>query len=386
VEPADKNARLVRTLLLCTAVLAVTSLIAHAGIAVGSASAKATGAIDSSTPRTSTSPRQRVTTVAVAAAAPRLAHSSPRRSLSLGGTPLQLVSAGGALWVLTCDRACSGEARGSVGRVIEIDARSGRVIASATLTRPGAIAVAPDGVYATDFWRDAVRHLDPHTLRVTATLRLKLPFFVVTSKTRDNAFLPEQVAVGDGSVWVASDRGALARAEPLLRHVTAMLRLPSDAFQAIATAPGAVWLSESLLGVYRVSTKTNRVVARIPVGPAGGRFDPVQLLPAGKRLLAVGEWTSAGTLTNRNGLARLDPTRNRVAAVTPLPAGQLAAAYGGGALWVGRVNDTMLEQIDPGSGAVVRRLQARVGGALAFAGGRLWTIFRNGSLQRLAIR
>jgi hypothetical protein len=128
------------------------------------------------------------------------------------------------------------------------------------------------------------------------------------------------------------------------------------------------------------------VVARIPIGPAGRRFDPVQLIPADKRLLALGEWTNAGTLTNRNGLARLDPARNRIEGVTPLPPGQLTAAPGGGWLWVGRVNGRLLEQINPSSGRVVRQLQARVGVALAFAGGDPWTVSRNGSLQRLAIR
>jgi streptogramin lyase len=286
--------------------------------------------------------------------------------------------------VLTCDRACSGEARSSVGQLLEIDPHRGRVIASARLTRPGAIAVGPDGVYATDFWRGAVRRLDPRTLRLSGTLHLKLPFVIVTSTYRSNAFAPEALAVGAGSVWVASDRGALARADPLLRHVIAMLRLPSDAFQAMTTARDTVWLSESLLGLYRVSTKTNRVVARIPIGPAGGRFVPVQLIPERKRLLAVGEWTNAGTLTKRNGLARFDPAHNRVEAVTPLPPGQLTAAAGGGFLWLGRVNGRRLEQIDPASGTVVRRLQARVGVALAFAGGSLWTVFHDGRLQRLA--
>jgi hypothetical protein len=307
-------------------------------------------------------------------------------SLRLGGAPLQLVSSGGTLWVLVCDRGCSGQAKRSVGRVIEIDARSGQVIASATLARPGAIAVGPSGVYATDFWRGTVRRLDLRTLRLTATLHLKLPFFIVTSTTRDNAFLPEMVAVGADSVWVASDRGALARTDPRLHRLTAMLRLPSDTLQTMTTAPATVWLSESLLGLYRVSTTRNRVVARTPLGPAGHRFVAVQLLPAGKRLLAVGEWTNAGTLINRNGLARIDPARNSVDALTPLPSGQLTAAVGRSSLWVGRVNGTLLEKINPGSGTVVRRLQARAGVALAFAGGRLWTLFRDGTLRRLAIR
>jgi streptogramin lyase len=323
---------------------------------------------------------------AAAVAAAPSAEGTLAQHVRLSGVPLQLVSARGDLWALVCDRGCRGQARRSVGRIVEVDPHSGRVIASARIDRPDAIAVNDRGVYATDFWRNAVRRLDPRTLHLTATLHLKLPFFIVTSTSRDNAFLPEQVAVGAGSVWVASDRGALARTDSRLRRLRAMLRLPSDAFQSITTAPGSVWLSESLLGLYRVSTKTNRVVARIPTGPASGRLVAVRLLPAGRRLLAVGEWTNAGTLTNRNGLARLDPAANRVEAVTPLPPGQLTTAYGGGSLWVGRVNDTLLEQIDPANGTVLRRLQTRVGVALAVAGGSLWTIFRDGTLHRLAIR
>lgn len=301
----------------------------------------------------------------------------------LGGVPLQLLSARGLLWLLTCDHGCSGEARRSVGRVIELNPHIGKVIASVKLARPGAIAVGPGGVYATDFWRNTVRRLDARTLRSSATLHLKLPRPIVTSTYRSSAFAPEAVAVGDSSVWVATARGALARADPRLRRLTGMLRLPFDTFGGVATAPGSVWLSESLLGLYRVSSRTNRVVARIPIGPARRRFDPGQLLPAGKRLLALGEWTSGGTLTGRNGLARLNTARNRVQGITPLPAGQLAAAYGAGSLWVGRVGGKLLERIDPASGRIVQRLTARVGVQLAVADGQVWTISRDGSLYRL---
>ena len=260
------------------------------------------------------------------------------------------------------------------------------MIASTTLARPGAIAVGTRGVYATDFWRSTVRRLDPYTLRLSATLHLKLPFFITTSTTRDDAFLPEAIAVGGGSVWVATARGALARTDPHLQHVLAMLRLPGDAFQAVTATLKEVWLSEGLLGIYRISIKTNKVVARLPVGPAGGRFDPVQLIPADTQLLAIGQWTNAGTLTNRNGLARVDSTRNRVEAVTPLPAGQLTSAYGAGSLWVGRVNATTLTQIDPGNGKTLRQLRVRVGRMLAFAGGALWTAFGDGTLQQVPTR
>lgn len=180
---------------------------------------------------------------------------------------------------------------------MEIDPRNAHVIASTKLARPGAIAVGTSGVYATDFWRGTVRRLDPRTLRLYATLHLKLPFFITTSTTRDDSFLPVAIAVTGGSVWIATARGALAHTDTRLRHVGAMLRLPGDAFQAITAIPGAVWLSESLLGIYRISTETNKVVARLPVGPARGRFDPVQLIPTDTQLLAIGQWTNAGTLT-----------------------------------------------------------------------------------------
>ena len=54
-----------------------------------------------------------------------------------------------------------------------------------------------------------------------------------------------------------------------------------------------------------------------------------------------------------------------------------------GALWVGRVGGSSVERIDPSTGRVSGRLLAKVGTALAVAGGRLWTADRNGTIRRL---
>jgi DNA-binding beta-propeller fold protein YncE len=295
---------------------------------------------------------------------------------------MQLVSGLGSLWVLTCERGCSGEARQSWGRIVRIDPRGGKITASAPLQRPGALAVGAGGVYATDFWHDTVRLIDPRTLRVTTVLKLTLPFRFTA---RDNAFLPLEVVPGTGAAWIATERCALAHADLELRRVIATVRLPCDSYQGIDVGSGAVWVGESLLGVYRVDAKTNRIVARIPIGPAGGRFDPVQIVSAPGKVLAVGTWTNGGVLTSRNGLARLDPVRNRVEAVTPLPAGPLAIAYGEDSLWVGRAGGSSFVRIDPGTGSLLRRFHARIGTALAVAGNQLWTSFRNGTIRRLAI-
>ena len=154
-----------------------------------------------------------------------------------GGTPYALVAGHGSLWLLTCDRGCSGEAREAVGRIERIDPRNGRVVASTVFHRPHANAVRAAGVYSLDFWRDRVRLLDPRSLRVVRSLKLRLPFRFTA---RDNAFLPDAVAVGGGTVWVVTDRGALARADFRLTRVAATLRLPFDDFGGLFAAPHAV--------------------------------------------------------------------------------------------------------------------------------------------------
>ena len=54
------------------------------------------------------------------------------------------------------------------------------------IRRPGAIAVSATEIYATDFWRDAVRRINAKTLRLAGRLRLTLPFAIVTTTRRDN--------------------------------------------------------------------------------------------------------------------------------------------------------------------------------------------------------
>ena len=293
----------------------------------------------------------------------------------LGGRPLELVAARGSLWALVCDRGCSGEARRSVGRVVRVDPRDGHVVASTKLAHPSALGAGGAGVFATDFWGNAVRRLDPGTLRVTASLGLTLPFAFVPG---DDAFLPEYVAVGEHAIWVSSDRGALARIDPRLARVESSVRLPPDTIGGIAVGGGAVWVAESLLGVARVDPMRSRVVGRIRIA----RLAVDQVVVAGGAIFAIGGRTSSGALSGGSAVARIDPSRNRVRAVTLLPAGAPVIARGAGALWVGIRERSLLVRIDARTGAV-SRLRARIGVALAFAGGRLWTADADGALRQL---
>jgi streptogramin lyase len=305
-------------------------------------------------------------------------------SLHVGGRPVELLAGQGSLWLVTCNRLCTEQGRQAQGRIIRIDPRTARVVASGRLPRPGVAAVGARGVYVTDFWRDRIRRIDPRTLRVTRSLKLRLPF---RFSTRDNAFLPEAVAVGGNAVWVVTDRGALTHADLRLGHALSTVRLPPDAFGdpfgGIALGAGAVWLAESLAGVYRVDPRTSRIVARIRTPLRRGRFDATEVIPCGGAVLVLGARTSGGALTSQNVLARIRLPRNIGAALTPLPAGPLEVTCGAGSLWVAQPGASSIKRIDPHSGNVIEHRRARIGTALAFAGGRLWTVSRDGTVRQL---
>src|SRR2546427_10626205 len=147
-----------------------------------------------------------VAALLLAAGAAARQEQAHERSLRVGGTTMQIVAGRGSLWVLTCDSGCTGEARRSKGRIVRVDPRSAHVVESTIVRRPEAFAVGAGGVYAIDFWRGTIRRPDLDTLRVVASLKLRLPF---RFSARDNGFAPEAVEVGRSAVWVASGRGAL---------------------------------------------------------------------------------------------------------------------------------------------------------------------------------
>jgi hypothetical protein len=303
----------------------------------------------------------------------------PARQIRVGGSPYALLAKRGSLWVLTCDRGCRGEARHAVGRIVRIDPRNARVVTSGHLPRPHTIAVGSRGVYANDFWRDRIRLIDPRTLRVVRSLKLRLPF---RFGPRDNAFLPFAVVVGRDAVWVATDRGALARADLRLGRVVSTVRLPFDAFGGMAVGPHALWLAESLAGVWRVDPRTSRVAARIRIKLRRGRFDATRVIPCGGKLLVLGVEARGGTLTNRYELARIDVRRNRGQLLTTVPEPR-AVTCGDGVIWLAQRRRSILECINPRTGTVTARRRVRIGTALAYAGGRLWTAYPDGTVSQL---
>ena len=174
---------------------------------------------------------------------------------------------------------------------------------------------------------------------------------------------PSAVALGAGSVWVASlGAKTLTRIDATGRTLQATI--PLDATPTgLAFGYGAVWTANGILGsVSRIDPTVSAVSDTIDgLAPrsTGGA-------------IAVGEggvWfaSSIGTV------AKIDPSRNRllqggIAGVTPS-----AMAVGAGSVWVANAGDNTVSRINPRTVGVVRTVSVggRPGG-VAVGGGAVW--------------
>jgi streptogramin lyase len=306
------------------------------------------------------------------------------RVLRLGGRPLEMAVGQGSLWVLTCDRGCTARSGPSSGRLVRVDPRRGRILDSTELRGADGLAVGPGGVFVTGFWSDTLRRLDPSTLEVAHALWLRLPFELAPG---DRDFLPFDVAANAVGVWVSTARGVLAKTDPLANRVVGTVRLPFKVAGEIDADAGAVWVAAQLAGVYQVGPGSNRVRARIRVGP---RLMPIAVQDVavlGDRAFALGVRTAKGRVaTADNVLARIDPASARVEEIKALQPGSVRLAAGLGALWVAQPDQSTVLRIDPESGAATDELHVDADAGLVIAGDRLWAAAPNGVIRGLSVQ
>jgi YVTN family beta-propeller protein len=177
----------------------------------------------------------------------------------------------------------------------------------------------------------------------------------------------------------------VARIDPVAGRVLGKIRVGKDP-AAVTTAEGSAWVANSGDDtVSRIDPVSGKVSATIKVGK-----DPIALVAGDS-----GVWVD--TLLE-NSISRIDPDSNRVVARFHLDERPQALAIGDGAIWVAdsrstSVNsvETVLDQIDPTSGTLVRKvlLPGEFIGpgpgtwAMAAGGGSLWAGGQQGVLYRI---
>jgi hypothetical protein len=309
------------------------------------------------------------------------------------GSPFDVAFGDGSVWALTCDSGCSGDRRDSTGSALRIDPASGKVLASVSLSNPSKIAVGEGGVWVISFWDDTVTRIDPATSHVVATIELELPFAVCENCPGPRDFLPYDVAVGEGAVWIDTARGVLARIDPATNRVENMIRLPAESPQDVAVGGGAVWVAMNLLGVYMIDSATDQVAARIVVDESPDRRLSVgQVVVGGGSVWVQGGWARKTTDSEGHevyvsvpgaAIAKIDPFTDRSAALLPVGDTPRLMAFDGGALWLWS-GGSSLERIDPTTGTETATVDAPAGGHFVTVGdGAAWVVVPDGSLKKV---
>ncbi|TMK69311.1 MAG: DUF3040 domain-containing protein, partial [Actinobacteria bacterium] len=244
----------------------------------------------------------------------------------VGVKPTDLSVGDGAVWV-----ANSGDAS-----VSQIDTQTHRV--TATIAPGSAVdgmAAGVGAVWTSDVRRGRLARIDPALRRVDHSIR------VGGGPLLGSAGGP--VAIGAGSVWASTGRGAVARIDPRRDHVEARITVGSDP-SGIAVGAGGVWVADDDDNtVTRIDPATDGVLTTIPVGP-------------GASGIAVGEGAVWVVEPFDNAVARIDPKTNSVTDTIPVGEAPAGVTVGAGAVWVANSGSGTVSRDDLG------RWQPAIGG------------------------
>jgi virginiamycin B lyase len=186
------------------------------------------------------------------------------------------------------------------------------------------------------------------------------------------------VAVSPGAVWIANAAGpSVTRIDPTTDRVVARIPVGPNLFccaphMSVVVAEDMVWAGlPSGYGAVRIDRRTNRVVGRVKLG----------FIPCGFAAAGASVWLAGGGCNDR--LARVEPGATRPSALLaePHPVG-VAIAFG--SVWVASTEAGNVDRIDPITAHVVARLH--VGGfpvRIAVGFGSVWVNDDMGRVLRI---
>jgi DNA-binding SARP family transcriptional activator len=268
-------------------------------------------------------------------------------TVPVGIGPGPIAARAGAVWVANVED----------GTLTRIAPETGRVVRNLSLpATPTGLAVGAGGVWVAHGRRGQLSRVDPTFAVVTRTIDVTRTAFGTSTGG---------VAVGFGAVWAVYGDSTLARVDPRsVRRTGATFAGigPVD----VAVGEGSVWVAqggEPTVERFHPATFEEGPV-RVPI-TVGNR-------PTGIAVGAGAVWIATG---GDDAVFRIDPESN---AVRSIPVGDepAAVAVGADAVWVAHAGDGTVARIDPVTYDVV---MIDVGGApagIAIAGGRVWVTVR----------
>ena len=305
--------------------------------------------------------------------------------LSGGMYPTTLAVDGTTLWVLgDLEPVAPGAPPAGRGVLIAVDRDTGTVRHAIELgDGPAQVAVGFGSVWVTHWASGALTRIDPVAGEIRAIIQLELPYEVGTGPDA-RLFIPNDVVVGHGAVWVSTARGAVARVDPSSNDVAAVVERTPRRVSEMAIGPDAVWMAEGVHGLSRIDPVTSDVTT-IPLevlDHAAGRVaahgdgvwvagDRLARNPDGSFAMEAGGFVSG----DESGLSRIEADSDAVVFATSLP-GQVAVIGATGDDFVAVDPQGSVWTIDARDGAVIAPVPGPLapGETLLIEGTRLWIV------------
>jgi hypothetical protein len=333
----------------------------------------------------------------------------PGEVVGAGGRVLDTAATeGGDLWVLTCSARCGGppsNSEHSRGTLVKVDSRSGAIVTRTPVEGASIVAAGEGGVWTAGF-DGTITHFDSGTGRPLGSLRLSLPKPFGTNYPEAFAFLPNHMVVGEGAVWVSTDREYVAEIDPRTMRVARMI--PTHfGVSGLAAGGGSVWLSAGLFGLARIDPRTGQLSSTRPIEDRDGRrLSTDYLAIADGSLWARGGWATPhvhlhpspnGPIRNyaagrgeAMGLARVDLGSGEVEHVVDFDGYIWVHAVSDGRLWLSgsdsRAGSRDVYVLEPGARRVKSAARlARPGTIVGAVGSSLWVARPGRVLERYEI-
>ena len=186
---------------------------------------------------------------------------------------------------------------------------------------------------------------------------------------------PDWLAMTEDSVWTNS-RGTdmIFRMEAKTDRViaTVPIRKPCSGF---AVAAGTLWApSCEDSAIYRVDLESNKIVAKLSVGPANNE--------GGIAFGAGSAWIPSDP---KGVVSRVDPATNKVIAEISVPPDSFTAVYGYNLVWVSSTAKSVVSVIHPATNKIIAEIPVGENPRFMAAGeGYIWTLNQGpGSVSKI---
>jgi hypothetical protein len=259
------------------------------------------------------------------------------------------------------------------GSLVRIDATTGRILARVAIPFPKLLAADGRSVWvlSDEGAREKLVHVDAVTNAVTAIFNAD--GFALPDQL---AVAPTQLAVAGGSAWLGNEWGPVYRFAPgASAGEAAEIEFESSGFVFPVAAAGSLWVrgGEGDGGLLRVDPATGRILAELaPVD---------RVVASGTGFLWALDWKPDG-----DALVHIDMQTHATEPIGVLAFPWADLTLADGAVWASNPQDGTIVRLDSVTGEEQERIPVgREPGALAAGGGAVWAGISNGTVVRYDI-